>query len=281
MEFGGIEPPLAVLDTDADGDADTAYFTLTKTFRESADLGAGAGSPPAYNSQQLPSTALYKACRETAGEPGEWTYLELADLGVTEVYYAPTLSYFTDGSLGIYLVTSTPYELDEFDYTALADSATTTQRIYFAYDTDPDGCSTTSGFYFTRKDTITGGHSCTGNQYVTLGAGERVVSDPVVFGGYILFSTFTQANGVGTTAACSSTTGRVRLFNYESCVASTVGGFTSGIKSFTGFPSNLAITDYGTVLVTTMNSGSGTSTMIGLNVGLFESVKVLNWMQVF
>src|SRR5262249_52760860 len=44
MEFAGIESPLAVIDTDADGDADTAYFTVTKTFRETADGGAGVGS---------------------------------------------------------------------------------------------------------------------------------------------------------------------------------------------------------------------------------------------
>jgi hypothetical protein len=279
MEFGGIEAPLAVLDTDGDGDADTAYFTLTKTFREVANGGAGVGSAPEYNSEQFPSTSLYKACRETAGEPGEWTYLELADLGATEVYYAPTLSYFADGTLGVFVVTSTPYELDELDYTAMADSATTQQRIYFGYDSDPDGCGG-STFTFTRKDTSVSG-SCTSNQYVLLPVGERVVSDPVAFGGYLLLSTFIQGTGVGTTAACSAVTGRVRLFNYETCAASTVGGFTSGIRTLTGYPSNLAITDFGTVLVGTTSGGGASGTMISLNVGLFESVKVLNWMQVF
>src|SRR4029453_6244411 len=124
------ESPLAVLDTDADGDADTAYFTLTKTFKETGDLGAGEGSAP-WNSQQPPSTSLYKACRETAGAPGDWTYLKLPDLGVTEGYYGPTPPYFADGSVGIFLVTSTPYELDELDYPAMVDTttATTQQRV--------------------------------------------------------------------------------------------------------------------------------------------------------
>jgi hypothetical protein len=266
-----------VLDTDADGDADTAYFALTKTFRETGIGGAGAGTH-----EQFPSTSLYKACRETAGEPGTWTYLELADLGATEVYYAPTISYFTDGTLAVFVVTSTPYELDELDYTAMADSATTQQRIYFGYDNDPDGCGGGT-FSFTRKDTSVAG-VCTANQYVPLPAGERVVSDPVVFGGYLLVSTYTQATGVGTTAACTiaANAGRVRLYNYETCAAPTVGSFTSGIRSFTGFPSNIAITDFGRVLVAHSTTTAGASALsLDLNVGLFESVKVLNWMQVF
>ena len=277
MEFGGVSSPLAVLDTDADGDADTAYFALTKTFRESAVGGAGPGTH-----QQFPSTSLYKACRETAGEPGEWTYLELADLGATEVYYAPTISYFADGTLAVFVVTSTPYELDELDYTAMADTASIQQRIYFGYDSDPDGCGGGT-FTFTRKDTSVAG-ACTSNQYVVLSVGERVVSDPVVFGGYLLVSTYLQASGVGTTAACTigASSGRVRLFNYETCAASTVGGFSSGFKTFNGFPSNIAITDFGRVLVAHSTTTAGASALsIDLNVGLFESVKVLNWMQVF
>ena len=282
MEFGGVGSPLALLDTDADGDADTAYFTLTKTFRETFDT---AGTGPGDH-QQFPSTALYKACRETPGEPGEWTFLKLADLGATEVYYAPTLSYFTDGTLGIFWVTSTPYELDEFDYTAMADSAGTQQRIYFAYDTDPDGCSG-GGFIFNRKDTAgTTACSAGANQYVPLLVGERVVADPVVFGGYLLVSTYTQATGfpiAAPTPACSAPAaqGRVRLLNYESCVASTTGDFSSGVKTLNGYPSNIAVTDFGRVLVASSFGTSPGATSIGLNVGLFESVKVLNWMQVF
>ncbi len=281
MEFAGSESPLAVLDTDADGDADTAYFTITKSFRESSDTaGLGVGSAPAYNNQQFPSTSLYKACRETAASPGQWTYLKIADLGVTEVYYAPTLSYFADGTLGLFVVTSTPYELDELDYTAMADSAGTQQRVYFGYDSDPDGCGGGT-FTFTKRDTVTAG-SCTSNQYVALGVGERVVSDPVVYGGYILFSTYTQATGVGTSAACSLGTGRIRIYNYETCAAPTItGSFSAGVAAVSGYPSNIAITDFGTVLAVATGSGATTNYAISLNVGLFESVKVLNWMQVF
>jgi hypothetical protein len=286
MEFGGTESPLAVLDTDADGDADTAYFTLTKTFREGFDAGgAGEGSAP-WNSQQLPSTSLYKACRETAGQPGTWTYLKLADLGVTEVYYAPTLSYFSDGAVGIYLVTSTPYELDELDYTALADTSTTNQRVYFGYDTNPDGCSV-SAFTFTRKDTITGGTSCTSNQYLNLLPGERVVADPVIFGGYLLLSTYYQTPGVlagAPSPACTiaGTSGRIRAYNYESCVlVNPTSAFVGGQVLIPGYPSNMAISDFGTIMAMGNNAALTKAYSFNVNVGLFESVKVLNWMQVF
>jgi hypothetical protein len=206
------------------------------------------------------------------------------------VYYAPTLSYFTDGTVGIFLVTSTPYELDELDYTAYADTATaaTQQRIYFGYDSNPDGCSV-SAFTFTRRDTVTGGAACTANQYILLPQGERVVADPVIFGGYLLVSTYYQPATpfpavTSQTPACTvaATSGRIRAYNYKTCVLSNpTSAFLERPEAHPGYPSNIAVSDYGTVIAMGSNQLLSQAYSININTGLFESVKVLNWMQVF
>jgi hypothetical protein len=161
-EYGYISAALAVVDTDSDGDADTVYFPVTAGYKPTDMGGAGPSAP-----KDPGATWMYKACIDTE-DPDDLTWVEFfdpkddGDLDVRpEVYYSATTSWHSDGKLGVYWGTGTPYDRD---------SSSQPGYFFAVKDSNPKSCTSFS------VNPIT---DCGDNGIYELEGGEGLTSDPM------------------------------------------------------------------------------------------------------
>jgi hypothetical protein len=285
FEHGYIAATPAVVDADNDGDADVVYFPVTTTYGSLTD---DSPTPRPYLAPEMQTSGVdYK-------DPGDtWIWKALIDIGDgtagmdididwcptaffdpdtilsslgtsrtrPPVYYAITSSWMHDGSLALYWGTGSPYER----YTG-------ENGYFFAVkDEAPLLCSTAVGI------------TCEGQTgYLELDAGEGLTADPIVWSGVVFFSTYTP----NSTDRCAAGIGRVYGLSYEDC-SPAVDWDGDGTKESSteveGYPSQVAISDQGTIFV-------GTSAYDEYDQGIMQVAlssdpmlltQTLSWMEVF
>ena len=269
-EYGYIAAALAVVDIDSDGDADTLYFPVTASYSPT-DEGGGGYTDPADPG----ATWMYKACISTT-EPDDLTWREfydpLDDGGLSyrsEVYYAATTSWLTDGALGVYWGTGTPYDRESSD-----------EGFFFAMkDMAPNSCDDD------YMEPIT---DCGADGVYTLDAGEGLTGEPVVYAGTVYFSTW-----VPETDRCDGGTGRLYGLDFEDC---DPGMDTDGdgdideddepfLEEEDSYISGVTVSDSGTVFygssdVLTDGTGDAVGT-IDVENDPFLGTQTMAWMEVF
>jgi hypothetical protein len=234
LEFTYISAPPTVVDTDSDGDADVVYFPVTLGYDPAAGVNTNANPGHSY---------IYKAIINDS-DPENLTWCEFYDpmdgaeaAGGTgtvaygsrpEIYYALSTSWMRDGSLGVYWGTGSPFQ-DTDDATAGA--------FFFMKDPSPDTCGAPIAM---ECGTETGG-------FYQLAKGERLTSDPLVYGGVVYFSTYTPDADV-----CTVGEGRIYGLDYTDCGSGldtdgdgTVTAADENHIATTGYVSNIAIGENG------------------------------------
>ena len=260
-EYGYISGALAAVDVNSDGDVDVIYFPVTAAY-EPTDMGDvdGDGSSGLSDPSDPGFTWMYKAIIDvTDPDDPDWCefYDPNDDLGVRpEVYYAATTAWHSDGSLGVYWGTGSPYDRESSEY----------------------------GYFFAMKDDapLTCGSAtpltCDGNDgYYKLRAGEGLTGDPVVHAGTVFFSTFEPASD-----RCDSGTGRIYGLSFEDCSGTTDldgDGTVDDSVTIDGYPSSVAVSSNGSVYY-----GTSEDELIGELSGAtdpFASVITLGMRDVF
>jgi hypothetical protein len=225
-EYGYISGSIAAVDYDGDGDADVIYFPATTSYVPTDEGGSGVGSDVADPGH----TWMYKAIIDTT-DPDDPEWCEFVDpmdhVGERpEVYYAPTVSFHTDGSLGIYWGTGTPYER----------SYTSDIGYLFAFkDLTPTTCGTATPI------------DCAGNDgFYNLDGGEGLTGDPLVYNGVIYFPTYIPDSDL-----CETGVGRIWALAFDDCEGGMDtdgdGEADAAYIEVEGYPSNLTITEQGTL----------------------------------
>ncbi len=266
-----ISAALAVVDADGDGDADVMYFPVTTAYTPTDQGGAGPSTPLVPG-----SSWMYKALINTA-DVDDLTWCEWYDplngtdgsngVGARpEVYYAATTSWRSDGSLGVYWGTGTPFNRDGTD----------TGYFFAMYDADPTSCTSTA-------QPIT----CNGNDgYLPLDSGEGLTSDPLVYAGVVYFTTYTP-----NADRCEDGTGKVYGIKFDDCspgidtngdgVADSsddssvsMSGYTSGVTVGNG------TVYYGTATPTTDGSDAVVDTITATNA-VFMNTATVAWMEMY
>lgn len=270
-EFGYISASLAVVDVDSDGDVDTLYFPVTTAYTPSSESGSGPGDTASPG-----STWMMKACVDTS-DPGDLTWVEYFDpkddaslSHRPEVYYSATTAWHTDGSLGVYWGTGTPYNRTGSD-----------PGYFFATkDSNPASCAGDS------MELITDCGS--GGGVVPLSGGEGLTSDPIVYAGVVYFSTWVPA-----TDRCDGGDGRLYGISYTDCTTAldvngdgTVTGADGDYKQEEdAYISGLTVTDKGTLFYGTSNAATdGSGSPVGTITSTtdpFLGTQTLAWMEVF
>ncbi|MDP2312514.1 MAG: PilC/PilY family type IV pilus protein [Pseudomonadota bacterium] len=271
VEHGYISAALAAVDVDGDGDGDVLYFPVTSTYRPTDEGGAGLTDP-----QDPGSSWMYKAIVSTT-QPDDLEWCEFYDpmtgtdgtngVGARpEVYYAATTAWLTDGSLGIYWGSGTPFDRD-----------TSSTGYFFAmYDENPLSCAS-----------VAQPIPCNGNDgYYPLDGGEGLTSDPLVYAGVVYFTTYTADAD-----RCELGTGRVYGLQFDDCAP---GMDTDGSDGVTpsdspyieteGIVSGLTAGDgtiyYGTADPTTDGSSSAVET-IRAATDPFLGTTAIAWMEIY
>lgn len=241
-EYGYISGSVAAVDVDSDGDVDVVYFPVTASY-EPADAGDpdGDGLSGTSDSSDPGHTWMYKAILDrTDLDDPTWCefYDPMDSVGIRpEVYYAATTSWHSDGSLGVYWGTGSPYDRSSTDY-----------GYFFAVqDENPLTCGTPSPI----TDCGTGG------AYV-LNAGEGLTGDPVVYAGSVYFSTYEPASD-----RCDTGTGRIYSLDFEDC-GGTIDSDGDGVADadsveIDGYPSSVAIGEHGVYYGTSSPSTSSST----------------------
>jgi hypothetical protein len=269
-EYGYIAAALAVVDVDSDGDADTVYFPVTASYTPT-DMGGDGPSEPTDPG----STWMYKACISTT-DPDDLTWVEFydpdddGDLGVRpEVYYAATTSWHTDGQLGVYWGTGTPYDRDSSE-----------NGYFFAVkDSNPKSCSSFD------VNPIT---DCGSEGVYELDEGEGLTSDPIVYAGVVYFTTWVPDED-----RCEGGTGRLYGLDFTDCSegldtngdGDLDGSDTDYIEHDDEYLSSVTVTEQGTVIYGTSNpttdgSGAAVQTLEVVN-DPFLGTAAMAWMEVF
>lgn len=266
-EYGYISGALAVVDVDSDGDADTVYFPVTTSYKPADEGGDGPGDV-----EDPGSTWMYKACIP-GKNPDDLHWVEFydpiddSDGAITkrpEVYYAATTAWHTNGSLGVYWGTGSPYDRD-----------LTTPGYFFAMlDTDPGSCT---------GDTMTPISTCGANGVLELDPGETLVGSPTVYAGVVYFSTWAPGADI-----CSGGEGRVYAIGYDDCNAAVDlngdGDVTSDdlYTTVDGYPSAVTVTDMGSVIVgtSTPDADGDVVSVIKTMDSLIYVSQTLAWMEV-
>ncbi len=283
-EHAYIAATPAVVDVDNDGDSDVIYFPVTTTYGSRDD-----DSPPPRPWRPVDSqtsgrdykdpgdTWIWKAMIDLGAGTAEedldiqWCPYEFFDpkdsavTGLSErppVYYAITTSWMYDGTLGLYWGTGSPYE---------------------RYTTDP-------GYFFAVKDPTPSicsqaeGIDCDGEVGLfELGAGEGLTADPLVYAGIVFFSTY-QPN---TSDMCELGTGRVYGISYEDCSPALGDLDGDGVDDYStevdGYPSQVAISDQGTVFIGTSAYDESTAGIVSLSLGVdaLQGTQTISWMEIF
>ncbi len=281
-EHAYIAATPTVVDTDNDGDSDVIYFPVTSTYGDAddtprptpwLDVTSQRGN---VDYQDPGDTWIWKAMIDIDGGTAEidndiqWCPTAFFDpqedftaLGSRPpVYYAITSSWMYDGSLALYWGTGSPYE---------------------RYTSDP-------GYFFAVKDPHPGvcsaaeGIECDGETGLfTLGEGEGLTADPIVYAGVVFFSTY-QPNQDD---MCQMGTGRVYGLWYEDC-SPALGdidgdGVDDSSVEVDGYPSQVAISDQGTIFVGTSDVDTDSSGIVSLTLSAdpLMGTQTISWMEIF
>jgi hypothetical protein len=269
-EYGYIAAALAVVDTDSDGDADTVYFPVTAAYKPASEGGSGPSSV-----KDPGSTWMYKACIDT-DDPDDLTWVEffdpLDDGGLSrrpEVYYAATTSWHSDGQLGVYWGTGTPYDRDY----------SSSPGYFFAVkDSNPKSCTAFD------VNPIT---NCGDDGVYELDAGEGLTADPIVYAGVVYFTTW-----VPNEDRCEGGTGRLYGLNFEDC---SEGLDTDGsdevdssdadyIEHEDEYLSGVTVTEQGSLVYGTSNpAADGSEGIVTRDVAEdpFMGTAAMAWLEVF
>lgn len=266
-EYAYISAALAAVDVDSDGDMDTVYFPITASYTptdESGGSGPGDIADPG-------STWMYKACIDPS-DPGDLDWVEFYDpvddgglLFRPEVYYAATTSWHSDGSLGVYWGSGSPYGRDG------------SRRGYFfaMKDTDPMSCA---------GDTMTAITDCNGTGIYTLEAGETLTSSPIAYAGVLYFTTWVPASD-----RCDGGDGRLYGISYDDCTtgldtddSGSVDSSDSDYIEYEGERlSSVAVTDKGTVIVATTDGSDTDLSAIESTTDPYLGTANIAWMEIF
>jgi hypothetical protein len=268
-ELAYISAALAAVDVDSDGDVDTLYFPMTTAYTPSdQDGGITSISDPG-------ASWMYKACVDTE-DPGTFTWAEFYDpvddgglVTRPEVYYSATTSWHTDGQLGVYWGTGSPYNRD------------TNQRGYFfaVKDSAPMNCD---------DFTVTPITDCGTNGVYKLAIDEGLSGDPMVYAGVVYFPTWTPEAD-----RCDGGTALLYGLRFDDCEPgmdtdgdgtadssddeSTSGGSSpiSGIS-----PTSEGSLIYGTTEVTDDGSADAVGTITSAT-NPFLGTSTIAWMEIF
>jgi len=279
-EHAYIAATPAVVDTDSDGDADVVYFPVTTTYG-SRDDDVPAPRPWRRVDDQESGrdyvepgdTWIWKALIDlgagTANEDYDiqWCSTEFYDMDESVgdrpvVYYAITTSWMSDGSLALYWGTGSPYE-----------RYTTDNGYFFAVkDQNPSICSSGTGIECDGEDGL-----------FELGSGEGLTADPIVYAGVVYFTTY-QPN---TSDMCQLGTGRLYGIWYDDCSPALGDLDGDGDDDYStevdGYPSQVAISETGTVFVGTSDaSGDGAGIVaITPTSDPMMGTQTISWMEIF
>jgi len=269
-EYGYISAALAVVDTDSDGDADTVYFPVTASYKPTSEGGSGPASV-----KDPGSTWMYKACIDTE-DPDDLTWVEFFDpkddgeLDLRpEVYYAATTSWHSDGQLGVYWGTGTPYDRDY----------SSNPGYFFAVkDSNPKSCTSFD------VNPIT---NCGDNGVYELDSGEGLTADPLVYAGVVYFTTW-----VPNEDRCDGGVGRLYGLNFEDCSEGMDTDGLDGVDSSDEdyieredeYLSGVTVTEQGSLVYGTSNpSGDGSDGIVTQSVedDPFLGTAAMAWLEVF
>jgi len=233
-EYAYISGSLAAIDVDSDGDVDVLYFPVTVSY-EPVDMGDpdGDGTTGLSDPTEPGNTWIYKAIIDTT-DPDDPTWCEFYDpydsVSVRpEVYYAVTAAWHTDGALGLYWGSGTPY------------SRTSTDTGYFfaMKDETPLACNGASPI-----------SNCGTDGVVELDAGEGLTGNPLVYAGSVYFSTYLPDSS---DPYCTAGTGRIYALSFDDCSDNTDSdgdGDTTDDPAYIevdGYPSSLTVSEQGTI----------------------------------
>jgi hypothetical protein len=265
-EYAYISAALSVLDVDSDGDIDTVYFPITASYTPRDELGSGPGdiSDPG-------STWMYKACINPKS-PGELDWVEFYDPvddgGLPfrpEIYYAATTAWHSDGSLGIYWGTGSPYGRD----------SARKGYLFAMRDNSPMSCT---------SDSMSAITDCNGTGLYPLEPGETLTGDPIVYAGVVYFSTW-----VPEVDRCDGGKGRLYGINFEDCTSgldTDDSGFVDSsdadyIEHDDTRLSSPTVTDKGTIIVATSDGSDTDLEVIEAMNDPFLGTTNIAWMEVF
>ncbi|MCP4791794.1 MAG: hypothetical protein GY882_00430, partial [Actinomycetia bacterium] len=258
-EYGYISGGLAVVDVDSDGDADTLYFPVTTSYEPSdagdpdgdGDSGVGDQADPGY-------TWMYKAVvqvddsNSSATPSGLWPayewceFIDPDDYGKErhEVYYKATTSWFSDGGLGVYWGTGSPYSRYEGQ----------TGYFWAFKDANPAACGSS----------VT--PICGSSGYYELNEGEGVTGEPLVYAGTVYFPTYDPDEDY-----CEGGQGRIYGLSFDECdgAIDTDADGAADADSFDveGYPSSITISKHGTLFYGTSNPDTTGLGAIGAYTG--------------
>ncbi|MDP6934902.1 MAG: hypothetical protein QGG40_18420, partial [Myxococcota bacterium] len=185
-----------------------------------------------------------------------------------EVYYAATSSWHSDGSLGIYWGTGTPY-----------DRTSSAPGYFFAVkDNAPGSCESFEALPIT---------DCGAEGIYQLDPGEGLTSDPLVYSGVVYFTTWVPEEDL-----CDGGEGRIYGLDFEDCEP---GMDTDGDGSATtddedyvtvdGYPSQVTVTEQGTIIYGSSNPDvDGDGDAVGIISAVndpFLGTQSMAWMEVF
>jgi hypothetical protein len=271
LENGYISAGLAVVDVDSDGDADVMYFPVTTSYRPTDEGGGGIADP-----EDPGSSWIFKAIIDE-NQPDDLTWCEFYDprtgtdgtngIGARpEVFYAATAAWLTDGNLGVYWGTGTPYDR----------SGSETGYFFAMYDEDPLECTSTAQPI-----------SCNGDPgYYPLESGEGLTSEPVVFASTVYFTTYTPDAD-----RCEAGDSRVYGIGFDDCLPGIdtdgVDGVTSSdspyIEVEDTFVSGITIGDgklyYGSATPST--DGDAVVEIVDLASDPFLGTAAIAWMEIY
>jgi Tfp pilus tip-associated adhesin PilY1 len=263
-EYGYISAALAAVDTDSDGDVDVMYFPVSTTYGSDAE-----GDEP--GDVTVPgSTWMYKVLVDnTDVDDPEWCefYDPYDDISSRPgVFYSATAAWMSDGTLGVYYGTGTPYDRDSTDV-----------GYFFAVrDSTPTSC--------TKGSLIT---DCGLAGVYALDEGEGLTGDPLVYGGIVFFSTYVPADD-----GCQIGDGRLYGIDYETCEPAldtngdgVIDGSDNAYVDVDGYPSAPVVSDSGHVYVgssdTTGASGDAGVDVIETGIEGFTSTAMISWAEIY
>ncbi|MEC8276649.1 MAG: hypothetical protein VXZ96_05125 [Myxococcota bacterium] len=269
-EYAYISAALAAVDVDSDGDIDTLYFPITTAYKPTSEGGLG------LNSITDPGSSwMYKACVSTTS-PGTFTWAEFYDpvdtgnlLYRPEVYYSATTAWHSDGSLGVYWGSGSPYDRDS------------ARRGYFfaMKDSAPLSCTNFA---------VSPVSNCGTNGLYALRPGEGLTAEPVAYAGVVYFPTWTPASD-----RCSGGTGRLYGLRFDDCSpgldtdgdGDADSSDSAAISTGSAYPSGITVTDAGTILYgTSAVATDGSSSAVGTvssATNPFLGTHSIAWMEVF
>jgi hypothetical protein len=270
-EYGYIAAALSVVDTDSDGDADTVYFPVTAAYKPTSEDGDGPDSV-----KDPGSTWMYKACIDSE-DPDDLQWVEFFDpvddgdlSRRPEVYFAATTSWHTDGQLGVYWGSGTPYDRDY---------SSSPGYLFAVKDSNPKSCSSFDVNPMT---------DCGDNGIYELDPGEGLTADPIVYAGVVYFTTWVPEED-----RCEGGAGRLYGIDFEDCSegldSNDDGDVDSTDKDYIEYEdeylSSVTVTEQGSLLVGTSSPdtdyGDKIVTAIDVEDDPFLGTAAMAWLEVF